>query len=345
MNCPKCASVNLVEKTLRKNNLRVDYCPRCLGIWFDRGEVEQILPEAIKELAVPNDASKTSLHCPRCPKKPLYNFQYPQTHVSVDMCKTCNGLWFDDKKEIEEIHTGRKCCKENRKLEGHNDIGGIKWFLIRHINAAIDYLWALYPTANQRPVRHINATVRRLRELYPEELYPTVKLDYQRERQKTRTANMVKRYLCIVLMIGAIGFIVFEAVHAYKQFNSQDRLEQIPCAIKSISPAPRVFLSRRHGISWIVEYEYIYKGHSYLSSRYSMPRESFSYPSNQRFPYEVDVATICYIDPENPSYAVLVKSRPFHFADKIFRHPLFYLSIITLYICIRVLRNPDWLKD
>ena len=39
MNCPRC-SEELVQK--HRSGVEVDYCPRCKGLWLDRGELEKI---------------------------------------------------------------------------------------------------------------------------------------------------------------------------------------------------------------------------------------------------------------------------------------------------------------
>jgi len=41
MNCPRCNDVELLEKD--RDGITVDGCPRCRGIWLDRGELERLL--------------------------------------------------------------------------------------------------------------------------------------------------------------------------------------------------------------------------------------------------------------------------------------------------------------
>ncbi len=139
MKCPKCISVDLIEKRVKGKKLRLDYCPKCLGIWFDKGELEQILPLAIKKLSVHHNVSKETFRCPRC-QSHLYEFYYPQTVVLIDMCKNCSGIWFDNKKEIEEIQLWRKHCKENGKLKEYDDVPGIKGFLINFVDTTLERL-------------------------------------------------------------------------------------------------------------------------------------------------------------------------------------------------------------
>jgi Zn-finger nucleic acid-binding protein len=40
MNCPIC-SVTLVITD--KQGIEIDYCPKCRGIWLDRGELDKII--------------------------------------------------------------------------------------------------------------------------------------------------------------------------------------------------------------------------------------------------------------------------------------------------------------
>jgi len=41
MNCPACGSVNLVMS--ERQGIEIDYCPRCRGVWLDRGELDKII--------------------------------------------------------------------------------------------------------------------------------------------------------------------------------------------------------------------------------------------------------------------------------------------------------------
>lgn len=46
MNCPHCA-VEL--KISERRNIEVDYCPRCRGVWLDRGELDKLLESTAQE--------------------------------------------------------------------------------------------------------------------------------------------------------------------------------------------------------------------------------------------------------------------------------------------------------
>ena len=46
MNCPVCDNVRMRE--VQKENVTIDVCPDCKGVWLDRGELEK-LTQGLKE--------------------------------------------------------------------------------------------------------------------------------------------------------------------------------------------------------------------------------------------------------------------------------------------------------
>ena len=49
MKCPNC-SANLLMTT--RNDVEIDYCPECRGVWLDRGELDKILERVADERQV-----------------------------------------------------------------------------------------------------------------------------------------------------------------------------------------------------------------------------------------------------------------------------------------------------
>jgi Zn-finger nucleic acid-binding protein len=41
MNCPACKDPDLVIS--ERQGIEIDYCPKCRGIWLDRGELDKII--------------------------------------------------------------------------------------------------------------------------------------------------------------------------------------------------------------------------------------------------------------------------------------------------------------
>ena len=40
MKCPNCNEVLLMSQ---RNNIEIDYCPACRGVWLDKGELDKML--------------------------------------------------------------------------------------------------------------------------------------------------------------------------------------------------------------------------------------------------------------------------------------------------------------
>lgn len=43
MNCPVC---NIALTMADKSGVEIDYCPKCRGVWLDRGELDKIIERA-----------------------------------------------------------------------------------------------------------------------------------------------------------------------------------------------------------------------------------------------------------------------------------------------------------
>lgn len=44
MHCPNCTDTLLVMS--ERQGVEIDYCPRCRGVWLDRGELDKLLDRA-----------------------------------------------------------------------------------------------------------------------------------------------------------------------------------------------------------------------------------------------------------------------------------------------------------
>ncbi len=124
MLCPVCS------KPLRKAilcNTEVDFCPSCLGIWFERDELRWAKDQKDESLNwldidIWKDEKKFKISrerklCPVC-RLPLYEVSYGDSEVysvkssksgvkqfnrvKVDVCNLCYGIWLD-RGEFKEI--------------------------------------------------------------------------------------------------------------------------------------------------------------------------------------------------------------------------------------------------
>ncbi|WP_417251182.1 zf-TFIIB domain-containing protein [Castellaniella sp.] len=57
MKCPVCPDVNLVMSS--RQNIEIDYCPQCRGVWLDRGELDKLIERSTSEAppAMPHAAT------------------------------------------------------------------------------------------------------------------------------------------------------------------------------------------------------------------------------------------------------------------------------------------------
>ena len=49
MNCPVCKDVVLAITT--REGIEIDHCPKCRGVWMDRGELDKIIERSATYLA------------------------------------------------------------------------------------------------------------------------------------------------------------------------------------------------------------------------------------------------------------------------------------------------------
>lgn len=44
MKCPICVDIDLVMS--ERSGIEIDYCPKCRGVWLDRGELDKIIEKS-----------------------------------------------------------------------------------------------------------------------------------------------------------------------------------------------------------------------------------------------------------------------------------------------------------
>lgn len=92
-----------LEKVLF-HNVEVDYCPDCMGIWFEEDELRLAKDEKDKQLNwldvdLWRDKGKFQISrgrrtCPSC-RIPLYEVNYDDSKIKIDLCNLCKGVWID----------------------------------------------------------------------------------------------------------------------------------------------------------------------------------------------------------------------------------------------------------
>ncbi len=103
--------------------VEVDYCPECLGLWFEKDELrlaKDMRDRDLNWLDIDLWKKKTSFRislgeklCPSC-RLPLYQVNYGRSKIEVDFCNLCQGIWLD-RGEFKKII-------EYLKREGHYEV-------------------------------------------------------------------------------------------------------------------------------------------------------------------------------------------------------------------------------
>ena len=114
MLCPVCNDDMLI---LEYDNVEIDYCNDCSGIWLDEGELELLLGSfdndspVIKALTEKvTSPRKTDRRCPVCDKNMLLvdiSVADNPAAVEIDKCPRNHGLWFDNG-ELQQIIASAK---------------------------------------------------------------------------------------------------------------------------------------------------------------------------------------------------------------------------------------------
>lgn len=121
MDCPVCKDSAMI--TLELDEVEIDYCTICSGIWLDAGELEILLGEPqkakglLQSFKIDTDSTEKPRKCPICDKKMQKIIVGSSTPVLlIDKCSRGDGLWFD-KGELNDIFERAQLDKDNKIRE------------------------------------------------------------------------------------------------------------------------------------------------------------------------------------------------------------------------------------
>lgn len=106
------------------DNITIDYCRECCGIWLDSGELESLLDkriecsEMVEKIALNEKQDRSSKECPAC-EKGLNKVD--KEGIKVDICPSCRGVWLDGGEFalIYERHRNSSGAKFSSALKEH----------------------------------------------------------------------------------------------------------------------------------------------------------------------------------------------------------------------------------
>ena len=128
MNCPVDRSVMIV---LELDEIEIDYCLECKGVWFDAGELELLLGDAaltevlmssMQKFAKSNEKKRK---CPICGKKMDKIICGEEKNILIDECRNHHGLWLDHG-ELEALLKVGGFDDDNRVVDLLKDMFGQK---------------------------------------------------------------------------------------------------------------------------------------------------------------------------------------------------------------------------
>ena len=110
MICPACKNDMIV---VEHNEIELDYCASCHGVWFDSGELRLLLKSMslenrdlmlhdILEHPEPRSTEKKR-RCPICTRKMKKAAIGHQSEILIDVCWEGDGLWFDSGEVVDLI--------------------------------------------------------------------------------------------------------------------------------------------------------------------------------------------------------------------------------------------------
>ncbi len=128
MDCPLCREAMIV---LELDEVEIDHCISCGGIWLDAGEVELLLENSaekdslLSSFKVDKNTKERPRKCPICLRRMEKVLCGTDKKILIDKCRRNDGIWFDTG-ELEEIIKMGSFGKDNRVLNLLKDMFGKK---------------------------------------------------------------------------------------------------------------------------------------------------------------------------------------------------------------------------
>jgi Zn-finger nucleic acid-binding protein len=109
----KCPKSHSSLESVEVGGVKIERCPRCEGMWFDRNELRVLKDREDNgdyqwlDVDLWRDMDKFRARKQQryaCPKDgtPMTTVHYADSDIAVDVCSMCKGMWLD-KEEYHEI--------------------------------------------------------------------------------------------------------------------------------------------------------------------------------------------------------------------------------------------------
>jgi uncharacterized protein len=82
MKCPSCSEIDLLMS--ERQGIEIDYCPKCRGVWLDRGELDKFIQQA-ERYAPSQGATRERIEAQsERPSREIPLYREPQTQHSTE---------------------------------------------------------------------------------------------------------------------------------------------------------------------------------------------------------------------------------------------------------------------
>lgn len=128
MDCPVCKEPMIV---LELDEVEIDHCISCRGIWLDAGELELLLEDSAQKdrflasFQLDRDSKEKPRRCPICSKRMEAVLCGTEKKVRIDRCRRKDGIWLDEG-ELEEMLKMGSIGGDNRVLNLLKDMFAMK---------------------------------------------------------------------------------------------------------------------------------------------------------------------------------------------------------------------------
>ncbi|MFN7894475.1 MAG: zf-TFIIB domain-containing protein [Pirellula sp.] len=82
MKCPTCINVDLHMS--ERQGIEIDYCPKCRGVWLDRGELDKFIQQSEQRLTLPPLKEPREEAWTEQPSRKSYSHHEPPRHPLSD---------------------------------------------------------------------------------------------------------------------------------------------------------------------------------------------------------------------------------------------------------------------
>ena len=126
MNCPACKEPMIV---LELDEVEIDYCVSCHGIWLDAGELEILLGDPdgrdafLSSFLTEDSTGERPRKCPICDNRMKKVLCGEPGAIRIDRCPGGDGIWFDEG-ELEAVLELTSFGKDRRVLNLLRDMFG-----------------------------------------------------------------------------------------------------------------------------------------------------------------------------------------------------------------------------